>query len=100
MNRSDAPPVSESPAATASVSDPLHLGRDAARVVEFSVAGMSCAACSTRLERVLNRQPGMQASVNLASARARVRLVGAVDEAAVCAAVSKAGFSATPVDQE
>jgi len=68
------------------------------RVVEFAIGGMTCAACSARLERVLNRQPGMQANVNLAAERARIRLEGAADEAAVIAAVAKAGFSAEPVD--
>ena len=70
----------------------------AGRVVEFAVAGMTCAACSARLEKVLNRQPGMQATVNLAAERARVRLAGVADEAAVIAAVGKAGFSASVVD--
>ncbi len=70
------------------------------RVVEFSIGGMTCAACSARLEKVLNRQPGMQANVNLAAERARIRLAGDADEAAVIAAVAKAGFSALPVDGE
>ena len=43
------------------------------RVVEFAIAGMTCAACSARLEKVLNRQPGIEANVNLAAERARVR---------------------------
>ncbi len=68
------------------------------RVVEFAIGGMTCAACSARLEKVLNRQPGMQANVNLAAERARIRLEGAADEAAVIAAVAKAGFSAEAVD--
>ena len=67
-------------------------------MVEFAVAGMTCAACSARLEKVLNRQPGMQATVNLASERARVRLDASADEAAVIAAVAKAGFTASVVD--
>lgn len=69
----------------------------AEQVLEFAIGGMTCAACSTRLEKVLNRQPGMQANVNLAAERARVRLSG-VGAEAVIAAVAKAGFSATPVD--
>jgi len=68
------------------------------RVVEFSIGGMTCAACSARLEKVLNRQAGMQANVNLAAERARVRLSAAADEAAVVAAVAKAGFTAAVVD--
>jgi Cu+-exporting ATPase len=77
------------------VSDP-----EPGRVVEFAIGGMTCAACSARLEKVLNRQPGMQANVNLAAERARVRLLGAADEAAVVAAVAKAGFSAALVDSQ
>ena len=73
---------------------------DSSKVVEFSISGMTCAACSARLEKVLNRQPGMQANVNLASERARVRLADGADEAAVVAAVAKAGFSAAPVDSQ
>ncbi len=70
------------------------------RVVEFAIGGMTCAACSARLEKVLNRQAGLQANVNLAAERARVRLSGAADEAQVIAAVAKAGFSATLVDSQ
>lgn len=70
------------------------------RVVEFAIGGMTCAACSARLEKVLNRQPGMQANVNLAAERARIRLLGAADEAAVVAAVAKAGFTAAVVDSQ
>ncbi|WP_424243814.1 heavy metal translocating P-type ATPase [Azonexus hydrophilus] len=69
----------------------------AEQVIEFAIGGMTCAACSTRLEKVLNRQAGMQANVNLAAERARVRLSGVGPEA-VIAAVAKAGFSATLVD--
>lgn len=71
---------------------------ESGRVVEFSIGGMTCAACSARLEKVLNRKPGMLANVNLAAERARIRLSGAADEAAVIEAVAKAGFSAALVD--
>jgi Cu+-exporting ATPase len=74
--------------------------REQGRVVEFAIGGMTCAACSARLEKVLNRQPGMQANVNLAAERARVRLLDAADEAAVVAAVAKAGFTAAVVDSQ
>ena len=81
---------------TAKTANPEH-PPESPCVVEFAIAGMTCAACSTRLEKVLNRQPGMQANVNLAAERARVRLQG-VAPAAVIAAVAKAGFSAAVVD--
>jgi len=73
---------------------------DRGRVVEFAIGGMTCAACSARLEKVLNRQAGMQANVNLAAERARVRLSAMADEAAVVAAVAKAGFTAELVDSQ
>ncbi|PKO89427.1 MAG: heavy metal translocating P-type ATPase [Betaproteobacteria bacterium HGW-Betaproteobacteria-10] len=76
------------------------MNQEEGKVVEFSIGGMTCAACSARLEKVLNRQPGMQASVNLASERARVRLAAGADEDAVIAAVAKAGFSAALVDSQ
>jgi len=70
------------------------------RVVEFAIGGMTCAACSARLEKVLNRKQGMQANVNLAAERARVRLSGSADESAVIEAVAKAGFVAAVVDAQ
>ncbi|PJK00310.1 copper-translocating P-type ATPase [Lysobacteraceae bacterium NML03-0222] len=57
------------------------------------IEGMSCAACSTRLERVLQAVPGVSAaSVNLASARATVQ--GHASPPSLLQAVEKAGFSA------
>ena len=67
-------------------------------VVELAIGGMTCAACSARLEKVLNRMPGVEARVNLASERARLRLSGEQEMEAVIAAVARAGFSADPVD--
>lgn len=65
---------------------------------DFSVSGMTCAACAARLEKVLNRLPGVEASVNFAAETARVRYApGAVETAAIVAAVARAGFTATPV---
>ncbi len=59
---------------------------------------MTCAACVTRVERVLARVPGVaSAEVNLATNRARVRGAGALDPAALEAAVAKAGYAAHPV---
>lgn len=46
---------------------------ESARTLRFSIDGMTCAACSSRLERVLNTLPGVaRASVNLAAASAEV----------------------------
>ena len=65
------------------------------QTVELGIEGMTCAACSTRLEKVLNRLPGVEAAVNLAAERARVRYVpGVADTVVLIAAVEKAGFKA------
>ena len=37
------------------------------RTVELAIEGMSCAACSTRIEKLLNRLPDVEAVVNLAT---------------------------------
>jgi len=64
--------------------------------LELAITGMTCAACSTRLEKVLNRLPGVEAAVNLASERAILRFApGALTLEAACAAVKKAGFDAS-----
>ncbi len=68
--------------------------------LKFTVEGMSCAACSASVERVTRRLDGVrEASVNLL---AKTLFIEADDNAAdvserVCAAVKKAGFSATPI---
>jgi heavy metal translocating P-type ATPase len=65
--------------------------------LELDIEGMSCAACVGRVEKVLQRVPGVvTANVNLAARRAHVELAGEVPTAALVAAVKKAGFGATP----
>jgi len=61
---------------------------------------MTCAACSTRLEKVLNAQPGVEARVNLATEKARVSYQpGLIDADGLLAAVARAGFSASPITE-
>ncbi|NOY93169.1 MAG: cadmium-translocating P-type ATPase [Deltaproteobacteria bacterium] len=59
------------------------------------IAGMTCATCSTRIEKVLSRLPGVEsAQVNLASEKASVRFdPEQVDAATVAEAIEKAGYS-------
>ena len=65
-------------------------------VRSFDIRGMTCAACSARLERVLKKTPGiLDARVNLALERADVAVEPSVTPEAVVAAVDGAGFSAT-----
>ena len=44
------------------------------RQLDLPIAGMSCAACAARLEKVLNRLPSIPAAVNFAGERGRVEL--------------------------
>lgn len=65
----------------------------------YRIDGMSCAACATRLERVLNRLPGVKATVNFATQTAQASfepklLSKEAGEAAVTAVAKKAGFTA------
>ncbi len=70
-------------------------GQDGQDTLELAIEGMTCAACSIRLEKVLNRLPGVEASVNLATERATLRFApGAVSVDAAAAAVERAGFRA------
>ena len=64
------------------------------RHLDLPVAGMHCASCAARLEKVLGRLAGVEASVNLASERARVTLHDpATAPAHVVEAIVGAGFS-------
>lgn len=71
--------------------------------LNFDIAGMHCVACSSRLERVLSRLPGVgKASVNLAAASATVWPAGHDSDLAarVVAQTAKAGFTATPASDD
>ncbi|GAB3484566.1 heavy metal translocating P-type ATPase [Azotobacter salinestris] len=66
--------------------------------IELSVTGMTCASCVGRVERALNKVPGVTgASVNLASERAQVRVLRGVPTTALIAAIERAGYAAKPV---
>ena len=63
--------------------------------VDLAVTGMTCAACAARIEKVLNRVPGVSASVNFAAETARVDYAPAsATPASLIGAVEKAGYGA------
>ena len=49
---------------------------EATRELRLDVLGMTCGSCAARVERTLNQQPGVSASVNFATGEALVRLDG------------------------
>ncbi|HYQ40232.1 MAG TPA: heavy metal translocating P-type ATPase, partial [Pseudomonas sp.] len=66
--------------------------------IELSIAGMTCASCVARVEKVLARVPGVLAArVNLASERAQVRALRGVPLDALLKAVARAGYQAKPI---
>ena len=61
------------------------------------VQGMTCAACATRLERVLGKVSGVrEAVVSLPAEQARVRVARGTSPVAITDAIEKAGFHVTP----
>ncbi|MCQ4260158.1 heavy metal translocating P-type ATPase [Stutzerimonas stutzeri] len=66
---------------------------------ELLIEGMTCASCVGRVERALRKVSGVSsASVNLASERARVEVMGVVDPEVLVQAVEAAGYKAQPAD--
>ncbi|GAA4907436.1 Cu+-exporting ATPase [Actinomycetospora succinea] len=64
---------------------------------ELAVTGMTCGTCAARIQRKLGRLPGVEASVNYASGRARVTHPPEQDPAELVTAVTGLGFGAEPV---
>ncbi|MBB5106205.1 heavy metal translocating P-type ATPase [Streptomyces spectabilis] len=65
--------------------------------VELAVGGMTCASCSARIEKKLNRMEGVTASVNLATEKAKVSYAAGVEVADLVATVEKLGYSAREI---
>ncbi|MFC7477282.1 heavy metal translocating P-type ATPase [Dankookia sp. GCM10030260] len=62
--------------------------------VELGIGGMTCATCALRVEKALTKVPGvLAASVNLATETASVRMLAGTEEAALAAAIARAGYS-------
>jgi len=74
----------------------------ASKQIEIGVDGMTCASCSARVERALNKLPGVvQASVNLATERAQVSYDdGKVNPAQITDAISEVGYTPVVADYE
>jgi len=63
--------------------------------VELALGGMTCAACAARIEKQLNKLPGVEAAVNFAAERAHVRYAPAeVGVDRLIATIVKTGFTA------
>ena len=66
--------------------------------LELHISGMTCSSCAGRVERALTQVAGVVSAVgNLASERVHLQLLSSVDSAALIAAVSAAGYHASPL---
>lgn len=77
-----------------SVVPPDSLTEPRARI-GLDIGGMTCASCAARIEKRLNRMPGVSASVNFATERAVVTAPVDLDPADLVAEVGRTGYSAT-----
>lgn len=65
--------------------------------LELPIEGMTCAACAARIEKNLNKLPGVEAAVNFANEKALVNYdESQVDTGTLIKAIEKAGFHVTP----
>jgi Cu+-exporting ATPase len=72
----------------------------ASRPVQLQISGMTCAACSGRIEKALNKLPGVTASVNLATETAHVSFNPALETVeGLIAAVVNAGYGASEISE-
>ena len=71
--------------------------------IELQIGGMTCASCAARIEKRLNRMPGVSASVNYATEKAVVHIddvpvptaEAQADAAALIAEIERTGYTAT-----
>ncbi|MBQ2926910.1 MAG: cation-translocating P-type ATPase, partial [Ruminiclostridium sp.] len=66
----------------------------------FNVTGMSCAACSARVEKVVSALPGVETvAVSLLTNSMGVEFSAPATAEEICQAVQGAGYGASPVEQ-
>ncbi|MFF5091398.1 heavy metal translocating P-type ATPase [Streptomyces niveus] len=83
-------PVTDTPTAA-----PVPAPAIAAVDVELAIGGMTCASCAARIEKKLNRMDGVEATVNYATEKAKVRYRGeAVSVGDLIATVEATGYTA------
>jgi len=65
-----------------------------AAIIDLPVSGMTCAACATRIEKVLNRLPDVHAAVNFATEIARIEYPAQLSPEDLITVIRKAGYDA------
>ncbi|HJH12452.1 MAG TPA: heavy-metal-associated domain-containing protein, partial [Brevibacterium ravenspurgense] len=74
--------------------DPIGSSTSAAQVreVDLAITGMTCASCSSRVQKKLNRLDGVEAVVNLPLNSAHVEVSSDVTDEDLIAVVEKTGY--------
>ncbi len=69
--------------------------------LDLPISGMTCAACAARLEKQLNKLPGVEAAVNFAAEKAHIRFATSETAAQqLIQAVRRTGFDVAPQTAE
>lgn len=63
--------------------------------VELAITGMTCASCANRIEKKLNKLPGVTATVNYTTEKAKVTYEDQVAPTDLISTVEQAGYGAT-----
>ncbi|MFF3493456.1 heavy metal translocating P-type ATPase [Streptomyces sp. NPDC002795] len=67
--------------------------------LDLAIGGMTCASCSARIEKKLNRIEGVTATVNLATEQAKVSHAPGVTPESLIATITKLGYTAKPLPE-
>jgi len=70
---------------------------DVTQSVELAVSGMTCTTCASRIERKLNKIPGVTASVNYATESAHIDFASDVEVADLLRTIEQTGYAAALV---
>jgi len=68
--------------------------------VELAVGGMTCASCAARVEKKLNKLPGVVATVNYSTEKATIQLPENLTVTDAIATIEATGYTAAPVTRE
>ena len=70
------------------------------RYIMLKISGMTCASCAARIETSVNKLPGTQIAVNLASETARLTLEAGAELDQALSVIRKTGYDAEVLDEQ
>ncbi|GEK33188.1 heavy metal translocating P-type ATPase [Kurthia sibirica] len=76
------------------------MAKEEHKVVNLDIQGMTCAACSARIERGLNKMDGVDANINLVLERGRVTISNDLTEEDIIKKIQSIGYDAVVHQEE